>query len=61
MLYLLKFYEGPMIGPIGLFRWILYTSAPVAFVKATISFIHLITAAQNMAIIDVEDRKKLTH
>lgn len=55
MLYILNFYEGPF----GIFRWLLYISLPIAFVKATISGIHLITAAQNIASIDLEERQRL--
>ena len=47
------------VGPIGLYKLILILSAPVALAKAVISGIHLITAAQNMGNIDVEDREKL--
>jgi len=54
MLYLLNFYEGPS----GIFRTLLYVSAPIAFVKATISGIHLVTAAQNIANIDLDDREQ---
>jgi len=54
MLYLLNFYEGPS----GLFRWLLYISAPIAFAKAAISGIHLITAAQNIANIDLDEREQ---
>jgi len=54
MLYLLNFYEGPS----GLFRWLLYASAPVALAKAAISGIHLVTAAQNIANIDLDDREQ---
>jgi hypothetical protein len=43
---------------IGLFRWLLYASAPVALAKAAISAIHLVTAARNMALIDVNDREE---
>ena len=42
----------------GLVRLILYISAPISFVKSAISLIHLITASQNIANIDVADREK---
>lgn len=59
MLYLIYFYEGPaVIGSLGLFRIILYVSAPISFVKSAISAVHLVTAAQNIGNIDVEDRQK---
>jgi CDP-diacylglycerol--inositol 3-phosphatidyltransferase len=47
-----------VLGSLGLFRLILYVSAPVAFAKAAISGIHLITAAQNIGNIDADDRNK---
>jgi CDP-diacylglycerol--inositol 3-phosphatidyltransferase len=52
MLYLINFYEGPF----GLFKIILYLTAPISFVKSAISAVHLITAAKNIGNIDVADR-----
>jgi hypothetical protein len=46
------------MGPMGLFRVILYACTPIALGKAAISGVHLIVASQNMASIDVNDRKK---
>lgn len=54
MLYILNFYEGPL----GIFRWFLYISSPIAIAKATISGVHLITAAKNIANIDLEERQQ---
>ena len=45
-----------VLGLVGLFRLILILSAPIAFAKAAISGIHLVTAAQNIGNIDVDDR-----
>lgn len=62
MLYLIYFYEGPevkLLGfTVGLVRLVLYISAPISFAKSAISFIHLITASQNIANIDVAERAK---
>jgi CDP-diacylglycerol--inositol 3-phosphatidyltransferase len=59
MLYLLKFFDGPLIfGSIGLFKLVLYLTAPVAFLKAFISAIHLVVGSKNVAIIDVAERQK---
>lgn len=52
MLYLINFYEGPL----GLFKIILYLTAPISFAKSAISAIHLITAAQNIGNIDAAER-----
>jgi hypothetical protein len=37
---------------------ILIISTPIALAKAAISGVHLVTAAQNIANIDVEDREQ---
>jgi hypothetical protein len=46
------------VGPIGLFRLILILSTPIALAKAAISGVHLVTAARNIANIDVAEREK---
>ncbi|CAF0907356.1 unnamed protein product [Didymodactylos carnosus] len=63
MLYMLHFTEGPSLivvdnYVVGLFRTILYLTTPVMIGKQIISFIHLYTAALNMAAIDEDERAK---
>ncbi|XP_008478956.1 CDP-diacylglycerol--inositol 3-phosphatidyltransferase-like [Diaphorina citri] len=48
------------IAGFSLFRLVCYVSAPVALVKSAISLIHGYVACQNLAIIDVQERKHLT-
>ncbi|XP_071638013.1 CDP-diacylglycerol--inositol 3-phosphatidyltransferase [Temnothorax longispinosus] len=57
-LYLLHFTEGPIFVGIGLYRLIVYLSAPVAFVKAAISVLHGYVACINLSIIDVKERQE---
>ncbi|KAL1459486.1 hypothetical protein WDU94_011464 [Cyamophila willieti] len=59
-LYLLHFTPGPLIAGFSLFRLVCYVSAPVALVKTAISLIHGYVACQNLAIIDMQERKHLT-
>ncbi|KAK7088631.1 CDP-diacylglycerol--inositol 3-phosphatidyltransferase-like [Littorina saxatilis] len=60
MLYLVYFTPGPMLplGPlsVGLFKVILYICAPISFLKNIISVFQLVAAAENMAMIDREER-----
>ncbi|XP_038059937.1 CDP-diacylglycerol--inositol 3-phosphatidyltransferase-like [Patiria miniata] len=60
MLYLLYFSEGPLIPvvSVGIFRLILLISAPVSLAKLAITLLHMVTAAQDMAIIDVSEREQ---
>lgn len=58
MLYLLNFTEGPNLLFIGLFRVVVYLTAPVALLKSAISAVHLVTAAMNMGTIDAAEREK---
>lgn len=57
-LYLLYFSQGPLILGLSLFKIVVYLSAPIALVKSGISLLHLIVASKNLAIIDVNERKK---
>ncbi|CAH1112029.1 unnamed protein product [Psylliodes chrysocephalus] len=59
-LYLLHFTEGPIIAGLGLFRIILYLTAPICLVKTGISILHCIVASKNLSIIDVNERKNAT-
>ncbi|XP_072044647.1 CDP-diacylglycerol--inositol 3-phosphatidyltransferase-like isoform X2 [Amphiura filiformis] len=58
MVYLLYFTEGPSLYFIGLFRLIVYLTAPISLVKSGISLIHLITASMDMGAVDVAEREK---
>uniref|UniRef100_A0A8C8S5T6 CDP-diacylglycerol--inositol 3-phosphatidyltransferase n=1 Tax=Pelusios castaneus TaxID=367368 RepID=A0A8C8S5T6_9SAUR len=60
MLYLLHFTEGPAVFPgcMGLFRLVLWISTPLATTKTLISLVHLVSAACNMAALDVAERAK---
>ncbi|KAF2882800.1 hypothetical protein ILUMI_23312 [Ignelater luminosus] len=58
-LYLLHFTEGPLIAGLSLYKIVVYLSAPVAFVKAGISLLHLVVASKNLSIIDTNERKAL--
>lgn len=42
---------------IGLWQVLCILTAPVALVKTGISIIHLVTAAQNIAAVDVAERQ----
>ncbi|XP_077255917.1 phosphatidylinositol synthase [Temnothorax americanus] len=57
-LYLLHFTEGPIFVGIGLYRLIVYLSAPVAFVKTAISVLHGYVSCINLSIIDVKERQE---
>lgn len=59
-LYLLHFTEGPIIVGLGLFKIILFLSAPICILKTGISILHCIVASKNLAIIDVNERKKMS-
>jgi len=54
MLYLLNFYEDTS----GILRMILFVSTPIFILKSAISGVHLITAAKNMAAVDVAEREE---
>ncbi|KAL8619096.1 hypothetical protein ACOMHN_019368 [Nucella lapillus] len=60
MLYLLHFTPGPMLtlGPVsfGLFTAVCCLSAPLSFLKMAISGLQLLAAAQNIVLIDQQDR-----
>ncbi|KAJ6653382.1 hypothetical protein lerEdw1_009283 [Lerista edwardsae] len=60
MLYLLCFGEGPEIFPVhlGLYRLVLWVSAPIAILKSLISLVHLVCASCNMAALDAAERAK---
>lgn len=45
------------VAGLSLFRIILYFSTPIALVKSAISLLHCAVAAQNLSIIDVNERK----
>lgn len=59
-LYLLHFYEGPVVpiagDGIGLVRLIAYATAPIAVLKTLISLVQLLIACANFGIIDVSER-----
>ncbi|KAL0119845.1 hypothetical protein PUN28_007935 [Cardiocondyla obscurior] len=57
-LYLLHFTEGPIIVGIGLYRLIVYLSAPIALVKTAISVLHGYVSSINLSIIDVKERQE---
>ncbi|XP_067649945.1 CDP-diacylglycerol--inositol 3-phosphatidyltransferase-like [Haliotis asinina] len=61
LLYLTYWTPGPILplGPlsVGLWTLLLYLSAPLSFIKSGISIVHLVTACQNLAIIDVAERE----
>ncbi|CAG9861062.1 unnamed protein product [Phyllotreta striolata] len=56
-LYLLHFTEGPIIAGLGLFRIVLFLSAPICLMKTAISILHCIVASRNLSIIDLNERK----
>ncbi|XP_072381586.1 CDP-diacylglycerol--inositol 3-phosphatidyltransferase [Diabrotica undecimpunctata] len=56
-LYLLHFSEGPIIAGLGLWRIIIFLSAPICFIKTGISLLHCVVASKNLAIIDINERK----
>ncbi|KAK2580111.1 hypothetical protein KPH14_012389 [Odynerus spinipes] len=57
-LYLLHFTEGPILAGIGLYRILMYLSAPVAIVKAAISILHGYVSCINLSIIDLKERQE---
>ncbi|KAL1501969.1 hypothetical protein ABEB36_007188 [Hypothenemus hampei] len=59
-LYLLYFTPGPIVLGLSLFKIILYLSAPIMLIKTGISLLHCVVASKNLAIIDVNERKKLS-
>lgn len=59
-LYLLYFTTGPLILGLSLFKIVLYLSAPVMIAKTFISLLHLVVAAKNLGIIDVNERRQLS-
>lgn len=58
MLYLLYFVEGPTVFGIGLFRLIMYVTAPVSLFKTGITLLHMYLAGYNVGMIDVLDRRQ---
>ncbi|XP_015432643.1 PREDICTED: CDP-diacylglycerol--inositol 3-phosphatidyltransferase [Dufourea novaeangliae] len=58
-LYLIYFTEGPILAGISIFRLIMYISAPIAFIKASISLLHGYVACINLSIIDLKERQVL--
>jgi len=46
------------VAGVGLYRLIVYLSAPVAFVKAAISILHGYVSCINLSIIDVKERQE---
>ncbi|KAI2803917.1 hypothetical protein RDWZM_001783 [Blomia tropicalis] len=57
-LYMLYFYEGPLVlGSVGLFRLLTYICGPLAVAKATISLIQLIAACINVKELDLAERR----
>lgn len=56
-LYLLNFTAGPTLFGISLLKVAAHLSAPVALVKTLISLLHAWVAAQNLAIIDCNERE----
>ncbi len=56
--YLAHFVSGPTIFGIGLIPALAVLCAPIAFVKTGISLVHLVSAAQTIAEIDVQARTK---
>jgi len=57
-LYLLNFTEGPMFSGMGLWRSMTYICAPVMALKTFISFVHLIAAANNIAVVDAHEHSQ---
>lgn len=57
-LYLLYFTEGPILAGIGLYRLLMYLSAPVAIVKSLISVLHGYVSCINISIIDQKEREE---
>lgn len=58
-LYLLHFYEGPVVpiyGGVGIVRLIVYVTAPIGITKSLISLVQLMIASANFGIIDVSER-----
>lgn len=59
MLYLTYFSNGPLVLGIGLWKLIMYLSAPLSFGKIGISMIHLYVAMYNVASIDSSEREEM--
>lgn len=57
-LYLLHFTPGPIINGTSLFQLVAYGTAPFAIIKSLISVVHGYVACNNIAVIDVQERKK---
>nr|NP_001187611.1 CDP-diacylglycerol--inositol 3-phosphatidyltransferase [Ictalurus punctatus]ADO28883.1 cdp-diacylglycerol--inositol 3-phosphatidyltransferase [Ictalurus punctatus] len=57
MLYILYFTEGPRVLGLGVYRWLLCVSCPIALVKTCISLVHLYAASLNLARMDVSERE----
>lgn len=57
-LYLLNFTTGPTLLGISLFKVLTVIAFPVAVAKAGISLLHAYVAAQNIAILDVNEREE---
>jgi len=55
-LYLLNFTYGPIILRVGLWQILAVVSLPIAVVKTGISVVHLVTASQAVAEVDVTER-----
>ncbi|KAK3083524.1 hypothetical protein FSP39_024736, partial [Pinctada imbricata] len=56
MLYMVYFSSGPQILGIGIFKLILWLSAPLSIIKSLISVLQLATALQNVAAVDIQER-----
>jgi len=57
-LYTLYFFEGPIVfGSVGLFRVLVWLSAPLAIIKALITVIHLWAACINIKELDMAERR----
>lgn len=54
--YCVTFYF--LVAGIGLYRLIVYLSAPIALVKAAISVLHGYVSCINLSIIDVKERQE---
>lgn len=48
-----------IVAGLGLFKWVAYLSAPVAFVKTMLSLVHGYVACNNLATIDTKEREQL--
>lgn len=54
--YRFKLFLSILVLNVGAFRWIVGLCAPIAFLKAIISIVHLIAASINLGTIDVNER-----